>query len=75
MIYVIRLILNYVNQLFQKVARTHERPFQKGCFLKIQSLIHFNPIRASGGLTEMKHPQIQRKCQKLGIYIRVKSWK
>lgn len=44
-----------------------------GCFPKIQSLIHFNPIRAAGGLTEMKHPQIQRKCQKLGTYLCVKS--
>lgn len=69
MIFVIRLILNDVNQLFQMVARTHERPFQMGCFPKMQSLIHFNPNRAAGGLTEMKHPQIQRKCQKLGTYL------
>lgn len=73
MIYVIRLILNYVNQFFQMVGRAHERPFQTGCFLKIWSLIHFNPIIAAEGLIEMKHPQIQRKCWKLGAYLSVKS--
>lgn len=71
MIFVIMLILNDVNQLFQMVPGTHQRPFQMGCSPKIQSLIHFNPIRAAGGLTEMKHPQIQRKCQKLGAQLHV----
>lgn len=75
MVCVIRLILNDVNQFFQTVGRTRERAFQMGRSLKVCSLIHFNPITAAGGLIEMKHPQIQRKCWKLGSRISVKSWK